>query len=69
MTIDANDADGSGEQPAGRTTVRLGDRLANRVDALVEMGVWETRSEAIREGTRQLVLRAEVERRSEGDDQ
>lgn len=55
--------EGSAEQ-SGLISVRLG-RLLQRLDERVEAGDFENRSEAVREGTRRMVLEAEIAERED----
>lgn len=51
----------------GRVSVRFDDRLLDRLDQLVEAGVYRDRSEAIREATRRVCLEAELLDRAADD--
>ncbi len=45
-------------------TLRMDERLLERVDRLVDRGEFDNRSEALREGARRLCLHSEIEDRA-----
>lgn len=51
-----------------KVSIRLSERMLERVDRQIEQGEWSSRSDLIREATRRVVTEQECRERLEDDD-